>query len=84
MNEQPAAGVHEKTALGLSVVSWARNNVTDLHLTRGEKVHARDRLAANRHVSANGVNCEFAEIGEASEQRAVGCAHGKFHPRELW
>ena len=83
MNEQPAAGVHEETALRLSIVSWASNDIADLHLTRGEKVHARDRLVADRHVSTNGVNCQSAEIGEAIEQSAVGCAHGKLHLRKL-
>ena len=83
MDEQPAASVHEKTAVGIGVVSLTSIHVADLHLTRGKEVDARRALVTNGHVTTDGSDGEHAEVGEVGEEGTVRSSNSEFHLGEL-
>ena len=76
--------MHEEAAIGVSVISFTRGDVTDLHLARREKVDARDGLVADGDVTSDRVDGQAAEASEAVKEGLVWGAHGKLHLGELW
>ena len=83
MHEEPAACVHEKAAIGVSVISLTWSDVTDLHLTRRKKVDARDRLVADGDVSTDRVHSKSAESSESVKEGLVWGTHGQLHLGKL-
>ena len=83
MHEEPAACVHEKAAIGVSVISLTRSDVTDLHFTRRKEVDAGDRLVANGDVSTDRIDSKAAEASEVVEEGLVWGAHSQLHLGEL-
>ena len=83
MNEEPAAGVHEKAAIAGGLVAIASSDLSDLHLTGRKQVDARDGLVANSHVTSNRGDSEVLEVAEVLEEGVVGRAHSQLHLGEL-
>ena len=79
MHEEPAASVHEKTALRGSVVSFTWGDATYLELTRGQEIDTGNGLVADCDVSSESVDGQSGEATELVELSSVGCAHSQLH-----
>ena len=83
VNEEPASGVDEHARVRGGIVALTLSNLTDLHFTGWEQVHARCRSVANGDVSVLGSDGEHFVVGEVFEHCAIGCPHGELLLGEL-